>query len=111
MSKKKVVLVLLILIAAVAGYLWKSGRFEPRFRLQVFQTPDGWGFEIAQRGRPFIYQPIIPTIPGKRGFSSEEGARKTGELMIKKLEESNNPPEISVEELRELGIPEAAQAP
>lgn len=112
MPRKNVAwMVMLILVAGIAGYAWKNGYFSTRYQSKVYREATGWSFEITDKGQPFIYQPLIPGIPGKQGFRSEEDARKVADFMIRKLNRHEGPPSVSVAELRELGIQEASQVP
>jgi hypothetical protein len=101
----------MLLMVGVAGYAWKSGWFSSRYQSKVYRESTGWSFDITDQGQPFIYQPVIPGLPGKNGFSSAEDAQKVADLMIRKLKRHQGPPSVSVTELRELGIQEASRVP
>lgn len=112
MPRKNVAwVVVVILLAGIAGYAWRSGWFSSRYQSKVYRESTGWSFDITDKGQPFIYQPVIPGLPGKSGFSSAEDAQKVADLMIRKLNGHQGPPSVSVAELRELGIQEASQVP
>ncbi len=71
--------------------------------LHVFEKSGSWGYEIHVDNKRFILQESIPGVPGKQKFTSENDAKKCGELVIKKLKKQEIP-SISPKELDSLGI-------
>ena len=51
-----------------------------------------------------VHQPNIPAVMGNRGFSTEEDAAKTADLVMYKLKNNIMPPSVSVSELDSIGI-------
>ena len=64
----------------------------------------GFGYDILVDGKPYIHQPLIPTVSGLTGFASEADARKTAEYVSIKLKRTGVLPALSREELDSLGI-------
>ncbi len=62
----------------------------------------GWGYDIYKNNKPFIHQPNIPSINKMTPFETEETARKTAQLVIKKLNNNEFPPSLSKEEVDSL---------
>lgn len=64
----------------------------------------GFGYQILKDGKLIIDQQQIPAVQGNQYFSSEDAARRTGELALKKIKDQLFPPTISIEELDSLGV-------
>ena len=84
----------------------KSEKHLTDFSFTCFQNKDkSWGYDILSSGKLFIHQPIIPALPGQKGFDSKHSASIVAELAIKKLKEKPNEfPTIIIEELKKLKI-------
>lgn len=63
-----------------------------------------YGYDVLMDGNKFIHQPYIPSISGNKGFSSEEKAEATAQLVIFKLKNNIMPPSVSPKELDSLGV-------
>lgn len=63
-----------------------------------------WGYKILKNNKAVINQPNIPAIQGNKGFSSEDKAKKTGELVLQKIIKGEFPPIVSLEDLDSLEI-------
>lgn len=105
-KKHKSVLTLLaavITVASVVIALRDHGK--SKLRSETFQTNNGWGYRILLNDTAHVIdQPMIPGIPGNKGFKSQEDAQKTADLVIMKMKKGILPPAISVKELDSLGI-------
>lgn len=78
---------------------------EPVYEIITTELPDkGFGYQILKDGKLIIDQQQIPAVQGNQYFSSEEAARRTGELALKKIKDQMFPPTISTEELDSLGV-------
>jgi hypothetical protein len=64
----------------------------------------GFGFNIFLNSKLLIHQPFIPGIQGNKPFRTASDARKTGRLMIRKIERNIIPPTITEAELDSLRI-------
>jgi hypothetical protein len=71
---------------------------------QPFQASGGWGYDIMVNGKSFIHQDRIPGMPGIKTFASREDALKVGHLMVEKLKEGAFPPNVSYQEMKNLGV-------
>lgn len=56
-----------------------------RAELEVFETADGWGYQIRVDSKVLIYQPTIPALSSNRSFPNEDSARETGLFVMKKV--------------------------
>lgn len=63
----------------------------------------GWGYEIKVDHKTFIRQESIPAIPGDHPFGSKEDAKKTGELVVRKLIKGSLP-SLSAAEVYALSV-------
>jgi len=81
---------------------------NPRIEIEVFRIedarPTAWGYDIYLDGKKYVHQPHIPAISGIRGFDSRGDARKTADMIARKIRKGIMPPTISVEELDSLGV-------
>jgi len=76
-----------------------------RIDVSPFKNKDGsWGYSIAIDGRTYINQPNIPPLPGNRGFTTADRAKKTGEFVSYKIRNNIMPPSVTVEELDSLKV-------
>jgi Domain of unknown function (DUF4907) len=64
----------------------------------------GWGYIILNQGKPYIKQPYIPAISGKKGFENEQDALLTGDFALQKILNGIMPPSLSEIELDSLGV-------
>jgi hypothetical protein len=113
---KRLAFVFLILLTACTGSKNESTKddqdemvnslpTEPVYQVITTELPDkGYGYQILKDGKLIIDQQQIPAVQGNQYFSSEENAKKTGELALKKIRNQMFPPTISVEELDSLGV-------
>ncbi|MFD2569150.1 DUF4907 domain-containing protein [Spirosoma soli] len=97
-------LLLLILVGLAIVTVYQLYRQQPHYRVQVFQTPNGWGYTVLDNGIERIYQQRIPGQSGTKGFASEEQARQVGEQVVLKLQRGKGLPTLTPAELRQLGV-------
>ena len=82
-----------------------STQTEPVYEIITTELPEkGFGYQILKDGKLIIDQQQIPAVQGNQFFFSEEAARKTGELALKKIKDQMFPPTISIEELDSLEV-------
>jgi hypothetical protein len=106
-TQAKVIRLLLLLLLVGLAVTTAYQLFEQRknhYQVQVIRNPDGWGYDILNSGKPFIHQPTIPGAPGMVAFSSQEQARRVGERVVEKIEQTEALPTLTNEELRQLGV-------
>jgi hypothetical protein len=63
-----------------------------------------FGYDILVNDRPFIHQPHIPGLSGKKGFATKEKAQKTAEFVVKKIRNNNVPPTVTKDDLNKMGV-------
>ncbi len=71
--------------------------------METYAINGGWGYFIYRNGEKMINQDQIPAIPGKHPFGNQKLAKKTAELVIKKLN-TKKLPTITRQELIHLGV-------
>ena len=62
-----------------------------------------WGYEIKLQGNTIIRQLTIPCVQGNQPFKSKTDAKKTGRVVIRKLNNMQIP-SITIDELKQLGV-------
>lgn len=73
--------------------------------LVVMKNESGkWGYQITRDSKLLISQFQIPAVAGERYFQDSIDARKVGELVIKRIKESNTFPSITLDDLHKLQI-------
>lgn len=96
--------ILLLLVVSVRSQMKaKSTETAGNLKLEVFEEPNGWGYNVVYHDRIIIRQDIIPAIPKSVPFRTEADARKTGTLVVGKLQ-SHQRPTISLSEIDSLKI-------
>jgi len=83
-----------VLILAVAAYTLR-GHF---YKIDVFKSGQGWGYDILIEDKPYIHQPFMPAIEGQVPFRDKQSARETGKLVVRKLK-NHKIPSVTKEEL------------
>jgi len=72
--------------------------------IKTFENKQGWGYDIFMDGNKYIHQEIIPSVPGNKGFKSEEDALKAAGLVAHKIRNNIMPPSVTPAELDSLGV-------
>jgi len=98
-NNKILVLSGFILIIVISGAVFYKG--NRHFSLSLFNSEEGWGYNILYNNKLIIHQPYMPAINGQVVFKNKYTARKTGRLVIKKLQK-NQSPGITVTELNSI---------
>ncbi|MCD9853874.1 DUF4907 domain-containing protein [Epilithonimonas sp. JDS] len=71
--------------------------------IKITNQKTGYGYQIIKNKKTLISQPYIPAIPGEQVFKDSLQARRTADLVIKKIGKSSFP-RISVDELDSMKI-------
>lgn len=100
----RLLLVLLLVVLAATTAYQVYFRRQNQYQVRVIRNPNGWGYDILNNGKPFIHQPTIPGTPGMVAFPSQEQARRVGERVVEKIEQTEALPTLTNEELRQLGV-------
>ena len=78
---------LLIIILLHQSIIVIEDEEESKARLEIFQSPKGWGYQIIMGQKILIYQPTIPAIDTVMPFPDEISTRKIGILVLKRFNE------------------------
>ena len=81
---------LLIIILLHQSIIVIEDEEESKARLEIFQSPKGWGYQIIMGQKILIYQPTIPAIDTVMPFPDEISTRKIGILVLKRFNEHRN---------------------
>lgn len=72
---------------------------------KIFGNADGtFGYDLYYGTRRIIHQSQIPAVSGNTGFQQKKHAVWVAELAIKKLEQGESLPTISLDELKKLKV-------
>ena len=80
---------------------------KPLSNIEVKTFPaleNTFGYEIWIDGQKTVVQSTIPSVPGNKGFATEEKARKVADLVVSKIKNNQMPPSITPKELDSLGV-------
>ena len=72
--------------------------------LSLYQTDEGWAFDLLKLDKIIISQKHIPAVNGMQFFKTQREAERVALLMKKKLDQNIFPPSISIGELDSLNI-------
>jgi hypothetical protein len=80
----------------ISATIWIVNLSKPNSRKEkitsnVFQTLNGWGYDILVNDSLFIHQESIPARQGKAGFPVKKQAEQTARLIINKMERGELP--------------------
>jgi hypothetical protein len=78
---------LLVLVAAGIMY---SNQYSP-YTVVVINSDFGWGYNILYNHKLIIHQPNIPSVSGQVSFRDKKSARRTGNLVARKLKNHQSP--------------------
>ena len=65
--------------------------YKPDYQLRIIKCELGWGYFISNNRDIIIYQDYIPVYEGIKAFPTKRAAKKTGKLVMKKLQEGKQP--------------------
>ncbi|WP_239663542.1 DUF4907 domain-containing protein [Bacteroides fragilis] len=87
MKKNKSILWLTLAICMLISFFLYHRHEACRYSLQIIETENegGYGYRILCGDRVVICQPYIPSLPGRKGFASEEDARRVGNLVLERI--------------------------
>jgi hypothetical protein len=95
---------MLVIIGLTTVTMYQLYREQHHYRVQVFATAAGWGYNILNNGVEQIHQPTVPGLVGNAGFVNKEQAQRVGEQVVSKLQQGQTLPTVTLQELHQLGI-------
>lgn len=100
-NKKTLVVItlLFILVVIVVGVVINNRKYQ--YSINVIKSEQGWGYDILQGKKLIIHQPYMPGINGRVAFENKSAAKKTGQLVVKKLRGKKSP-SINTDELNSI---------
>jgi len=96
--KKAIILALFTVITGVLITLAVRGHF---YDVELYQSGNGWGYDILKKENIYIHQPFMPAVEGEVPFPDKKSARKTGRLVIKKIRNQESP-SVTKEEIKAI---------
>ena len=103
MIKKNWVYILFLFSLVVFAITQYNKSKKNAIVVKTKQNSTGWGYDIYVKDSIYISQDIIPSMAGRKVFSSKGDAEKVGELMVIKMK-NNQRPTITEYELDSLKI-------
>lgn len=99
-------MVILIASAAIAVTIPLLYRSKPpkMIEYKTFHTTEGWGYDILINKKLVIHQQTIPAVPEKKGFDTEEFAKRAAGSVVDKLK-NNKLPTLSYAEINQICKP------
>ena len=82
----------------------ESNLSNDTYSFDVFETQNGWGYQINKNENRYIIQNHIPSIPGIKGFTSKEKAAITAKYILEQVEKGNFPPTVNRKILDSLKV-------
>lgn len=89
----KIVLLAACLFAAGSTFFLLVIKPAPKQGIyyNVFETENGWGYDVLVNENIIIHQPFVPGKPGGNGFSTKEEAGTDAKNVIEKIKSKANP--------------------
>jgi hypothetical protein len=97
-KKKAIIFALFLVIIVVSATLAGRGHF---YEVDLFKSGDGWGYDILKKDNIYIHQPFLPAVEGQVPFPDKKSAKKTAQLVIKKIR-NHKLPAITKEEIKSV---------
>jgi len=88
-------------IAFWRNHQWKKDHIF--IEIKSIHTVKGWGYNIYRDGKIFIHQDIVPAIPTRMGFRSEEDAMAVGKKVYDRYIVGQTPM-VTAKEVTDMGI-------
>ncbi|NDV43801.1 DUF4907 domain-containing protein [Flagellimonas sediminis] len=76
---------------------------QTTLRKEIIKVENGYGYQIFSGEKLLVQQKFIPAVKGYQTFRSVKDAKKVANLIVEKIRNRISP-QISVEELAELGV-------
>ena len=71
--------------------------------VKTFRVSGGWGYQISIHQKPYIYQPFIPVIPGKKPFPNRMTALRAAKTVKAKMLRGQRP-DLTIDDILKTGI-------
>jgi hypothetical protein len=98
-EKKRLIVPALLIVLIIAAIAYTSRGHS--YKIEVYKSGPGWGYDILMKDKLYIHQPFIPAIEGQVPFRDKQSAKKTGRLVVKKLK-NHKVPSVTREELKSI---------
>jgi hypothetical protein len=95
--------VLAIAVLALIAYRVFMSPSTETLNVKTFRVSGGWGYQVFIHQKPYIYQPFIPAIPGKKPFPSRMTALRAAKTVKAKLLRGQRP-DLTMDEILKTGV-------
>jgi hypothetical protein len=104
-SKRQVINILLLVLVSsfVIFGIVRYISFSDTLQVKTYRVSEGWGYQVVVKGKVFINQPFIPTVPGKKAFPTEKSALKAGKIVKSKLIHHKSPA-LTMKDMDKIGL-------
>jgi hypothetical protein len=103
-SAKRVIYPLLFIILSAIVVVNIIRIADPKQNVvETYKVDGGWGYRIVQGEQTVVVQPFIPLLPGRTPFPNQTSAKKTGKLVMERLEKGQVPV-LTFTDLEKLGL-------
>jgi hypothetical protein len=104
-TKRNILVLLFVAIAVITliAYRVFLSPSSETLNVKTFRVSGGWGYEISIRQKPYIYQPFIPAIPGRKPFPDRMSALRAAKTVKAKLLRGQRP-DLTLEDVLKTGV-------
>lgn len=98
-----VLLSLAIAVLSLIGYRVFLRPSTETLNVKTFRVSGGWGYQIYIHQKLYIYQPIIPAVPGKKPFPNRMTALRAAKTVKAKLLRGQRP-DLTMDDVLKTGV-------
>lgn len=104
-TRRNILILLFVAIAVITliAYRVFHSPSSETLNVKTFRVSGGWGYEISVHQKPYIYQPFIPAVPGKKPFPNRMTALRAAKTVKAKLLRGQRP-DLTMEEVLKTGV-------
>ena len=102
-SYRLLLLALAIAVLSLIVYRVFLSPSTETLNVKTFRVSGGWGYQIFIHQKPYIYQPFIPVIPGKKPFPNRRTALRAAKTVKAKLLQGQRP-DLTFEDILKTGV-------
>jgi hypothetical protein len=100
---RSVLISLAIAVPALIAYRVFLSPSKETLNVQTFRVSGGWGYQISIHRKPYIYQPFIPAVPGKKPFPNRRTALRAAKTVKAKLLRGQRP-DLTIDDILKTGV-------
>lgn len=81
----------LFAVALFALKRLKTQQQTASITVKTFHTGIGWGYDVYRDDVLYIHQEYMPSVAGRKGFTTEAQAKKIAALVVEKMKRTDFP--------------------